>query len=176
MIAIIPNPSDAIVELYTTDRNKYIIQFVRDSDNVQINMFVKGQNDTNENMFITGENVHLEHAQNFWKYLVQNDVPYPEALRNYTVKNDRRVSKSALFASVILSLGIGFSLGFLTLDRSWLQNIVGAGTVTTGQDTSGSVPGESGRPSGPTMGSKEGSSTPSPSAVVVPASPARHRW
>jgi len=170
MIAIIPNPSNDTVYLYTTYGNKYIIQFVRNVDSVQINMFVEGQDNNKENIFVATENVPLEHAQNFWKSLVGKDVPYPESLTTYKVQNDRGFSKSVLFVSVILSLGIGFSLGFLALDRSWLQSFFGAGKVVTGQNASSGLRDESGSPSKPAQAPREGNSTSSPSTIASSSS------
>ena len=172
MIAIIPNPSNDTVYLYTTDRNKYTIQFTRNVDKVQINMFVKAQDDNKENIFVASENVFLEHAQNFWKSLVGNDVPYPESLRNYTVQNNRNFSKQALLVSVILSLVIGFSMGFLALDRSWLQSFFSTGTVATGQNASIGLRDEGGSPSKPAQALREGSSTSSPGTNAASSSAA----
>jgi hypothetical protein len=138
MMAIIPKPSDNKIDLYATDRKKYTIVFSRNFDDIAISLFWSyPTNDKEELIPIAIEHVSLIVARNFWDSFVEDDVPYPEILRVHVIRDEKGFSKRAVLASMLLTLGLGFSLGWLAVDRTWFQDLFGSGAVTTAGERPG---------------------------------------
>lgn len=174
MMAIIPKPSDNMIDLYATDRKKYTIVFSRHLDDIGISLFWSYLNNDKEELIpMAMEYVSLNVAQKFWDSFVEEGVPYPEILRVHVIREEKGFSRRALLASMLLTLGLGFSLGWLVVDRTWFQDPFGPGGVTTSQQVPERAAAESVMSSVPApeiQGAAVAATPPSVPRVTVPSS------
>jgi len=173
MMAIIPKPADNMIDLYATDRKKYTIVFSKNLNDIAISLFWSYPNNDKEELIpIAIEYVSFIVARNFWDSFVEEGVPYPEILRVHVIRDEKGFSKRAVLASMLLTLGLGFSLGWLAVDRSWFQDLFGSGAVTTAQQAPEVAAAGGAVSSAPLPEVQRPAATPTPSsAAPVPTVP-----